>query len=101
MKSIIQNEPAVFTAFVVALMATGVSFGLPITDEQQAAVVGLVTSSLAIAALVTRPQVTPNVKTEAKKEKVGPVAGKGSELPTGTPVVVLPKDEVIPEHAAE
>lgn len=62
-----KNEPAVTTgtivAIVSALIAVIVAFGLPLTDEQQNAIIGAV-SVIAplVVAVVVRPRVTPNSK---------------------------------------
>lgn len=98
----IKNEPALVTAFVVALLACAVSFGLPITTEQQASVVALVTAALAVCGVATRQQVTPARTTHAETDASGvTVAGPASDLPDGTPVDIIPTEEpVVPERAA-
>lgn len=48
-------------AIVAALLAFGVAFGLPVTDQQREAILGLVAVVAPIAvALLVRPNVTPN-----------------------------------------
>lgn len=60
---IIRNEPARVVAFVLAVIGVATSFGLGITDGQQAAVVALVGAVLALAGGETvRSQVTPTSK---------------------------------------
>ncbi len=50
------KEPALIIGAVTALVALGVSFGLPVTTEQSGMIIAAVTKVLA---LVTRHQVTP------------------------------------------
>lgn len=52
----IANEPVLVTTLVGALISLLVVFGVPITDEQKVAVIGLLT---AVLALFARSQVTP------------------------------------------
>lgn len=52
----IQNEPVLVTTLVGALLSLLVVFGVPITDQQKAAIVVLLT---AVLALFARSQVTP------------------------------------------
>ena len=72
MKSIftlIRSEPAVITGLVVAVITLVVAFGIPISDDQRSAIVGLVGAVLAIlGAGVVRSQVTPLAKTKARKK---------------------------------
>lgn len=50
----------VITAFVAAVFAVLVSFGVPVTDEQQNAILSLIAVVAPIAvALLARPKVTP------------------------------------------
>jgi len=51
-----KKEPALIIGFVGALIALGVSFGLPVTAEQVGFVMAFVSAALA---LVTRSLVTP------------------------------------------
>lgn len=50
-----KNEP-VLVSLVAALLALGVSFGLQLTADQQAAIMAVV---VIVAGLVTRSKVTP------------------------------------------
>lgn len=64
MKQLLLNEPAAvlssFLAVVVALLALLQVFGVDISDEQQAALIGFVGSVGALAVgLITRSLVTP------------------------------------------
>jgi hypothetical protein len=52
----IRNEPVLVTAFVTALIALFVAFGLDLSDTQTAAILGVVG---AVLALVARSRVTP------------------------------------------
>jgi len=52
------KEPALIVGFIGALIALGVSFGLPVTAEQVGFIMALVTAGLAF---VTRSQVSPVV----------------------------------------
>lgn len=52
-------------ALVAAVLALGIAFGLPVTDQQREAILGLVAvvAPIAVAVLV-RPNVTPNAKVQ-------------------------------------
>lgn len=88
-----QREPAVIvgtiTALVTAGVACAVAFGMDLTDDQQSAILGVaaVVAPL-LAAIITRPKVTPNAKvvefvnTATDPDRV--VAGEASPFPTGT-----------------
>lgn len=81
----INTEPAVITGFITAVVAAAVvlatSFGLDLTDGQQDAINGfVVVLAPAIAALVIRGQVTPNVKVLEALGQGGVVAGAGHDL---------------------
>jgi hypothetical protein len=52
----IRNEPVLATALIQALLILAVSFGLDLSDAQQAAILGL---SAAVLAVVARSKVTP------------------------------------------
>lgn len=68
-----------------AIMLVLVAFNVPITDQQQDAILTAIGAvALLVLALWSRPAVTPNslVVEHAQDGKV--VAGPGSELPTGT-----------------
>jgi pyrroline-5-carboxylate reductase len=53
------REPAMVVAFIQALIAMGLAFGLNLSDEQFAAIITV--TSLGVG-LLTRSQVTPVVK---------------------------------------
>ncbi len=95
--SIFQREPAMVYSAIMAVVAEVillvVAFGIDITPEQQAAVLGTVSAVLILVALLTtgvlvRGQVTPTSQVvERRVESTGRVvAGAGSELPTGTDI---------------
>lgn len=68
-----KSEPVVvgatLIAFVQALLVVVVTFGVDITAEQTAALMGLVTSAVAIGqAMLTRSQVTPMFRADARVE---------------------------------
>lgn len=79
------------SAAVAAVLALAVAFGLDLTQEQTAAILGVVAvAGPIIAGLIARKKVTPNAKVVAVRPRpdASPVAGPGSPLPDGTPVDV-------------
>lgn len=67
----IKAEPVVtaaVAAFVLAVITVAVSFGAPITDEQTAAINGIVGPALGLAFLLVRQFVTPASKDEEKTD---------------------------------
>lgn len=77
------------TAAAAAIVGLLVAFGLPLTGDQQAAILGVVgVVAPLIVALVARNQVTPNTNVVAFRTSDGPVAGDASPIKTGTPVDV-------------
>lgn len=91
-----KNEPLVtlasITAGATALLALLVAFGIPITQEQQVAILGVVAVVAPfVVAVFGRNQVTPNGNVV---EYVNPTtnvvkAGEANELPTDTKIRVL------------
>ena len=64
--NILKVEPALVTGAVSAVLVLVTAFGLPLTEDQKAAVLGSVVPVLVLVqALVTRGQVTPNAKVDA------------------------------------
>ena len=64
--NILKVEPALVTGAVSAILVLVTAFGLPLSEDQKAAVLGSVVPVLVLVqALVTRGQVTPNAKVEA------------------------------------
>ena len=110
------SEPLVtvasITAGVAAIVALLVSFGIPVTPEQQKAILGVVAVGAPIVvALVARGSVTPNARVVEGLDGSGIVyAGEANELPTGEPIresgslhdnYVPDEDDYQPQHADE
>ena len=76
---------ATITAGVAAIIALLVSFGVPVTPEQQTAILGVVAVVAPIVvALVARGRVTRNTRVVESVTPAGVVeAGVANELPTG------------------
>ena len=63
--NILKVEPALVTGAVSAILVLVAAFGLPLSEDQKAAVLGSIVPVLVLVqALVTRGQVTPNVKVD-------------------------------------
>lgn len=64
--NILKVEPALVTGAVSAILVLVTAFGLPLSEDQKAAVLGSIVPVLVLVqALVTRAQVTPNAKVNA------------------------------------
>ena len=64
--NILKVEPALVTGAVSAILVLVTAFGLPLSEDQKAAVLGSIVPVLVLVqALVTRGQVTPNTKVDA------------------------------------
>ena len=64
--NILKVEPALVTGAVSAILVLVTAFGLPLSEDQKAAVLGSIVPVLVLVqALVTRGQVTPNAKVDA------------------------------------
>ena len=64
--NILKIEPALVTGAVSAILVLVTAFGLPLSEDQKAAVLGSIVPVLVLVqALVTRGQVTPNAKVSA------------------------------------
>ena len=64
--NILKVEPALGTGAVSAILVLVTAFGLPLSEDQKAAVLGSIVPVLVLVqALVTRGQVTPNAKVDA------------------------------------
>ena len=64
--NILKVEPALVTGAVSAILVLATAFGLPLSEDQKAAVLGSIVPVLVLVqALVTRGQVTPNAKVDA------------------------------------
>lgn len=63
--NILKVEPALVTGAVSAILVLVTAFGLPLSEDQKAAVLGSIVPVLVLVqALVTRGQVTPNAKVD-------------------------------------
>lgn len=89
------TEPVVSTATMTsaatALIALGVAFGLPLTDAQTAAILGVVAVIAPLIVIYARRWTVPaaQVVERVERQPTGPdlvVAGEASELPTGQTV---------------
>ena len=109
-------EPLVSVSSIVAaataIVALLVAFGVPLTEDQKVAILGLVgVVAPVIVALVTRGKVTPNAAVVEGLNSSGIVyAGEANELPTGEPIresgslhgnYVPDEDDYQPQHADE
>ena len=85
-------EPLISISSIVAaataIIALLVAFGVPLTEDQKVAILGLVgVIAPVIVALVTRGKVTPNAAVVEGLNSSGIVyAGEANELPTGEPI---------------
>lgn len=91
----IRREPALLVGFVSAVLVLLTSFGVSLSDGQQAAIIGVI---IAIGSLIVRDAVTPNVSVGALEDDQGHargdlMAGQASEVPDGDPVNVVLKDD--------
>jgi hypothetical protein len=92
----VKNEPAVtiggLTAAAAALIAVALAFGVPLTDGQQAAILGAVAVvGPLVAAFLTRARVTPagnGVAYVPKRAALEVLAGEASSAKTGTEIDV-------------
>ena len=109
-------EPLISISSIVAaataVIALLVAFGVPLTEDQKVAILGLVgVLAPVIVALVTRGKVTPNAVVVEGLNGSGIVyAGEANELPTGEPIresgslhdnYVPDEDDYQPQHADE
>ena len=109
-------EPLISISSIVAgataVIALLVAFGVPLTEDQKVAILGLVgVLAPVIVALVTRGKVTPNAAVVEGLNSSGIVyAGEANELPTGEPIresgslhdnYVPDDDDYQPQHADE
>ena len=63
--NILKVEPALVTGAVSAILVLVAAFGLPLSEDQKAAILGSIVPVLVLVqALVTRGQVTPNAKVD-------------------------------------
>lgn len=93
-----KNEPLVtlasITAGVTALLALLVAFGIPITQEQQVAILGVVAVAAPfVVAVAGRGRVTPNANVVEYSSGGTVLAGEANELPTDTAIRSLRDDD--------
>ena len=80
---LITDEPALITGLVSAILILAVAFGVPVSDDQRSAILGLFGAGTALAgALIIRRAVTPNAHVDAIVRQVQ------SPQPTDTPEAV-------------
>ena len=109
-------EPLISVSSIVAaataIIALLVAFGVPLTEDQKVAILGLVgVVAPVIVALVALGRVTPNAAVVEGLNSSGIVyAGEANELPTGEPIresgslhdnYVPDEDDYQPQHADE
>lgn len=76
---LVRREPALVAGVLQALLAVFVAFGVPLTDGQVAAVLGL---AAAVCALAVRSSVTPTLHGRHVRDSVGtPHAGGTAAAP--------------------
>ena len=64
--NIVRTQPALITSTVAAVLVLLVAFGVPVSDDQKAAVLGITGAVLALlAGLTTRALVTPTADPKA------------------------------------
>lgn len=89
-----KNEPIIVRAAVTlagAIIAVLVAFNVPITDQQQDAILGLIPAVAVVVLLLwSRPAVTPNGKVAAFDTGREIVAGPAAKVADGTRVAVRP-----------
>ena len=93
----VKAEPALVCGAAAALIALGVSFGARLSTDQVGALMAAVS---AVAALVTRAQVTPLVSLPAPLAElaavvVAPLAAVAAPLPVAVPVSAPVLPEVV------
>lgn len=82
MKNLLRHEPTVLIALLKAALVCAVAFGLPLTDEQTTALIGVAAAVLALGA-VNRAVVTPVTKVEELGRNIGGNATKLVDAITG------------------
>lgn len=83
-----KNEPVAIIgavgAALAAVIGVAVAFGLPITEDQQTAILAAVGPvGIVVVLIITRRLVTPNGRVVEREDGGKVVAGEGSELPNG------------------
>ena len=94
--NVIRTQPALITAVVTAVLVLVTAFGVPISEDQHAAVVGVTGAVLALlAGVTTRALVTPTVAPKANDgTPLVPASTEagGTELPGPARVVIDDSD---------
>ena len=63
---LITDEPALITGLVSAILILAVAFGVPVSDDQRNAILGLFAAGTAlVGSLILRSAVTPNAHVDA------------------------------------
>jgi hypothetical protein len=73
--NLVKTEPAIVVGFVDALIVLAITFGVPINEDQKAAIDGLLAAGLAVVAgIAIRSQVSPTASLPASAPPVVPPA---------------------------
>ena len=80
--NLIRNEPVLIANLIKAVVILAVSFGLPLSGDQQAALIGVTVAVIAVGGVV-RSQVTPVAKVERLAGEIGGNAVKLANRITG------------------
>ncbi|WP_058234106.1 hypothetical protein [Devriesea agamarum] len=102
--NILRSEPvisaATITAIVAALIALLIAFGIPISEDQKVAILGLVAVIAPIIVMVARKYVTPNSKVLEHVSDGEVIAGPANEaVPNGD--VIRPVGSLTPKPDPE
>lgn len=104
------TEPVISTATVTsavtAVIALLVAFGLPLTDAQQVAILGVTAVVAPLVVIYARRWTVPSAQVVERTERQadGPdlvIAGEASELPTGTTIREAGSLDYRPTHRAD
>lgn len=86
-----KNPTALITGVVAALIALGVAFGLPLTGDQKAALLGAVAPIVAVTqAIITWRRSTEDNQIVAVVGKDEAIAGPASAYPDGVELSTVP-----------
>lgn len=89
--NLFKREPALIIGAFMAVIALAVTFGLPITAEQQQSLedaLWLILPLILAGSVATRQSVVAPANVVATLDKTEVVAGPASPIPDGTPVIV-------------
>lgn len=70
MPTIITDNPALVSGLATSLLMLLVAFGVPLTDEQHQAILGLVAAITAILAFVAHQATVPKTPSDAEPQKL-------------------------------